>query len=205
MAFGKKQPKPEEETAALRAEPMDLPPQDDKYEASPFDEKEGVEIVYNLRPEEVKKSLLILQKEQLYKRNFIYSGILAVLFILYLVTVIQTPDYALGYFMLALSAGVICLIWMMAWRQRNAQAKSVTMVTDDFNMTVFDNGILVHQENGDFRALFSEPRFRVRELDDLFLLDLNRQRVYVLPKRCMSEEDVQTVRGHFAGNMVTDK
>jgi hypothetical protein len=184
---------------------MDLPPQDDKYEENPFDGKDGVEIIYNLRPEEVKKSLLILQKEQLYKRNFIYSGILAVLFILYLVTVIQTPGYTLGYFMLALSAGVICLIWMMAWRQRNAQAKSVTQVTEDFNMTVFDNGILVHQENGDFRALFSEPRFRVRELDDLFLLDLNRQRVYVLPKRCMSEEDAAALRSYFSANMAADK
>lgn len=206
MIFQKKKEIPQDERAALRAEQMDGVPEGDKYkETNPFEGKEGVEIFYNLRADEVKKCLLLLQKEQIFKRNYIYTAVLAVIFILYLITVIQDPTYTMGMFMLALSAGVIVLIWMMAWRYRSSQAKAVSSVTEDFNMTVYDTGILVHQENGDFRALFSEPKFRVRELDDVFLLDLNRQRVYVLPKRCMDEGQVEALRRHFSGNMVEEK
>lgn len=206
MIFQKKKDVPQDERATLHAEQMNMAPQGDRYEdENPFEGKNGVEISYNLKPDEVKKCLLILQKEQLFKRNYIYSAILAVIFVLYLITVIKDPSYTMGIFMLALSAGVIALIWMMAWRYRSSQAKAVSSVTDNFNMTVYDNGILVHQENGDFRALFSEPRFYVRELDDVFLLDLNRQRTYVLPKRCMSEEDAKQLRQCFAGNMVEEK
>lgn len=206
MIFQKKQAVPEDEKATLRADVMDKPPQADEYSnADPFEGKEGVEITYNLRAEEVKKCLLLLQKEQIYKRNLIYTAVLVVIFILYLVSVIQNPNYTMGMFMLALSAGVIALIWMMAWRYRSSQAKAVSSVEGDFNMTVYDTGILVHQENGDFRALFTESRFRVRELEDAFLLDLNRQRVYVLPKRCMDEGQIQSLRQSFSGNFVEDK
>ena len=206
MIFQKKKEIPQDERAALRAEQMDGVPERDKYEeADPFEGKDGIEISYNLRADEVKKCLLLLQKEQIFKRNYIYTAVLAVIFILYLITVIQNPTYTMGIFMLALSAGVIVLIWMMAWRYRSSQAKAVSSVTEDFNMTVYDTGILVHQENGDFRALFSEPKFRIRELDDVFLLDLNRQRVYVLPKRCMDEGQVEALRRHFSGNMVEEK
>ena len=101
--------------------------------------------------------------------------------------------------MLALSAGVIALIWMMAWRYRTSQAKAVSSVKEDFNMTVFDTGILVHQENGDFRALFSEPTFQVKELEEMFLLDLTRQRIYILPKRCMEEHQLSLIHIYAHG------
>ena len=190
-----------EESAELHTEQMDHLPQGDEYTEDPFAGKTGVEIRYNLKPDEVKKGLLILQKEQIFRRNYIYTAVLGVLFVLYVITLIKKPDYGMGYAMLALCAGVIALIWLMAWRYRSSQAKAVSMVEEDFNMTVFDSGILVHQENGDFHALFSEPKFVVRELEDCFLLDLNRQRIYLLPKRCIPEADQETIRGYFAGNM----
>ncbi len=206
MIFQKKKENPQDDRSALRAEQIDGMPEGDKYsDTDPFKGKEGVVISYNLRADEVKKCLLLLQKEQIFKRNYIYTAVLVVIFILYLITVIQTPTYTMGIFMMALSAGVIALIWMMAWRYRSSQAKAVSTVTENFNMTVYDTGILVHQENGDFRALFSEPKFRVRELEDVFLLDLNRQRVYILPKRCMGEEQVTVLRQYFSGNIVEDK
>lgn len=206
MIFQKKQPPTEEEKTTLRAEAYDgAPPPDEYQEENPFEGKQGVEIRYNLREEEAKKGLLLLQKEQIYKRNIIYSVLLAIIFVLYLISVIRDPSYSLGMVMLALSAGVIALIWMMAWRYRTSQAKAVSSVKEDFNMTVYDTGILVHQENGDFRALFSEPKFRVKELEEMFLLDLNRQRIYILPKRCMEEQQVETLRQYFAGNLVPEK
>lgn len=204
MLFEKKQPVPEDEKATLRTDLYDgKPPADEYREENPFEGKEGVEIRYNLNAEEARKGLLLLQKEQIFKRNLVYTGLLAVLFVLYLIAVIRDPNYSMGMVMLALSAGVIALIWMMAWRYRSSQAKAVATVKEDFNMTVFDSGILVHQENGDFRALFSEPRFRVKELEEMFILDLNRQRVYILPKRCMDSAQVTALQQHFAGNMNT--
>ena len=206
MIFEKKKEIPEDERATLHAEEMVGLPEGDKYEDDdPFAGKDGVEVTYNLRAEEVKKCLLLLQKEQIFTRNLIYTALLSVIFVLYLVSVIQNPSYTMGMITLALCAGVIALIWMMAWRYRTAQAKAVSSVKEDFNMTVFDTGILVHQENGDFRALFSEKGFRVRELDDVFLLDLNKQRVYVLPKRCMEEETAETLRQRFQGNLYEGK
>ena len=82
-----------------------------------------------------------MQKKQIYKRNIIYTAILAVIFVLYLITVIRNPGYGLGMIMLALSAAVIVVIWMMAWRYRSSQAKAVSQVKEDFNMTVYENGI----------------------------------------------------------------
>jgi len=206
MLFEKKEPVsiPDDERAALQADQMENLPKADRYDENPFEGKEGVELSYNLKAPEVKKALFLLQKEQIFTRNIIYTVILAVIFVLYLINVITKP-YPMGYFMMAICLGVIFMIWMMAYRSRSAQAKAVTMVEHDFTMTVFDTGILVHQENGDFRALFSEKGFKVRELDDLFLLDLSRQRVYLLPKRCLSDEQVSYLREVFGGNFVTGK
>ncbi len=214
MLFEKKKVTPDDEKATLHTEQMidrsgtQAAPvsaeEEDAFE-NPFEGKESVEIRYNLRAEEVKKGLLLLQKKQIYKRNIIYTAILAVIFVLYLITVIRNPGYGLGMIMLALSAAVIVVIWMMAWRYRSSQAKAVSQVKEDFNMTVYENGILVHQENGDFTAQFTDPHFQVRELDDIFLLDLNRQRVYILPKRCMDEQQITTLRRFFENNLVTDE
>ena len=69
MIFQKKKEIPQDERAALRAEQMDGVPERDKYEeADPFEGKDGIEISYNLRADEVKKCLLLLQKEQILLR-----------------------------------------------------------------------------------------------------------------------------------------
>ena len=205
--FGKKGA-PSEETdtgAALATEELSKVPSEDRYEEDPFEGKDGVEITYNLEGDEVKKGLLILQKEQNFTRNYIYTAILGVLFCLYVFYVIKDPGFTTGYFMMALAAGVIALIWTMMWRYRASQAKAVSQVKEDFNMSVYENGILVHQENGDYKALFTEPRFHVREIDDLFLLDLNRQRVYILPKRRMTGEQIDTLRRYFKNNIIDNE
>lgn len=210
--FQKKDPPKEDRSvsAALAAEeygsgPAPVDEKVEELDASPFDEKTGVEIYYDLKSDEVKKGLLILQKEQTFKRSIIYTVILGVLFCVYVYYVIRDPSFTMGYFMLALAAGVMVVIWMMMWKFRTSQAKAVSRVTEDFNMTVYDTGILVHQENGDFRALYTEPKFHIRELDDLFLLDLNRQRVYILPKRRMTEEQVSALQKYFENNIIRNE
>ena len=67
-------------------------------------------------------------------------------------------------------------------------------------MTVFDTGILVHQENGDFRALFSEPKFQVKELEEMFPARPQPSAVYILLKRCMEEQQVETL-GSISQNL----
>jgi len=194
-----------EDPSVLHADQTDPYPQETSSQEDPFEGKEGTEIIYDLQEEEVKRQLLFLQKKQIYRRNIIYTCIMAALFILHLVTVINNPSYPLGMLMMAISAGVIVVIWVMAWKYRSSQAKAVSAVKEGFRMTVFENGILVKQENGNFHALFSEPKFRVWDREGAFLLDLNRQRIYILPHRCMSVEQIDILRQYFKDNLVEEK
>ena len=206
MLFEKKNGTLPEDPAALHADQTDGLPQEDIYrDEDPFEGRTGVEVVYDLREDEVRRQLLFLQKKQIYRRNIIYTAIMAALFILHLVNLFLNPGYPLGMLMLAISAAVIVVIWFMAWKYRTSQAKAVSSVSEGFRMTVFDNGILVRQENGNFRALFSEPKFRVWERDGVFLLDLNRQRVYILPHRCMDGGQIETLRRYFKDNLVSEE
>lgn len=197
--FGKKKKDAGQTTAAgeLTPQEFDRLPNADEAEQDPFEGLQGVEIHYDLRPEEVKKGLLILQKEQIYKKNIIYSVILGIIFILYLISVIKDPNYTLGIFLMLISITVIGFIWYMPYRHRSSMAKGVSGVEGGFSIIVYENGLRVPQEEGKVDLLFRSG-VKVKDLEDMYLIDADRYRVYLLPKRCISEEDQAALSGIFA-------
>ena len=197
--FGKKKENAEQPAVSSELTPQEFDhlPKVEQAEEDPFEGQQGVEIDYDLRPEEVKKGLLILQKEQVYKKNIIYSVILGVIFVLYLLSVIKDPNYTLGIFLMLLSITVIGFIWYMPYRHRTSMAKGVSGVEGGFSIIVYENGLRVPQEQGKVDLLFRSG-VKVKDLEDMYLIDADRYRVYLLPKRCISEEDQAALSGIFA-------
>jgi hypothetical protein len=181
----------------LTSQEFDHLPKVDQPQEDPFEGESGVEVHYDLHPEEVKKGLLILQKEQLYKKNIIYSVILGIIFVLYLLSVIKDPNYTLGIFLMLISATVIGLIWYMPYRHRSSMAKGVAGVEGGFSMIVYPSGLRIPQTEGKVDLPF-RMGVKVKDLEEMYLIDADRYRIYLLPKRCISQEDQNALSEIFA-------
>lgn len=177
---------PEGESPELSAQAYDRLPKAPETEEDPYEGKEGVDIEYDLTGDEVMRGLLFLQKKQLYRRNIIYSALLAVIFVIYVIYVIRDPGYTLGIFLMLLSATVIGFIWYLPYRHRKSTAKAMELHEGGFTMTVFETGIRIVTENGPQNFLFDD-KFKAWDLGDAFLVDVDRYRIYILPKRCLDE------------------
>ena len=174
----------------------------DKYDVSePWldgkrvdDSVEGLGIDYDLKGEEVETALKYFQKKTIYRKNTIFTVILAIIAALYAQSIFQDPSYTMGYLMIVLAVGVIWILWFLPSRHIKSAAQAADLSQDSFSLEICPGGLLLPQEDGRYLVGFDRPAVRAAEFSDLFLIVASREKLFVLPKRCIPEEDQQSLR-----------
>ena len=161
------------------------------------DSVRGIEISYDLRGDEVAKALKYFQKKTLYRKNAIFSAILGIIALLYLQAVFTSPSYTLGYILMALSLAVIWLLWFLPARHIRAAAAAADISGDTYHLEVCEKGLLMPQQDGRYLVGFDRPGISVTEFPDIFLIIASKEKVFVLPKRCIPEEDQKELTAVF--------
>lgn len=174
----------------------------DKYDVSePWldgkrvdDSVEGLGIDYDLKGEEVETALKYFQKKTIYRKNTIFTVILAVIAALYGQAIFQNPDYAMGYFMIVLAVAVIFMLWFLPARHIKSAASAAEISEDTFHLEFCPGGLLLPQEDGRYLVGFDRPAMRAVEFPSLFLIVASKEKLFVLPKRCIPEENQEALR-----------
>ena len=106
------------------------------------DELHGIEIKYDLAGEEVKKALKVFQRKTIFKKNLIYTAVLAILFLLYLQMLFKDPGSTVAKILAPLCIAVIGFIWYLPARHIKATAQAVELNNDTFRIEICTEGIL---------------------------------------------------------------
>ena len=154
----------------------------------------GIEVHYDLREEEVKLALKAFQKKMVFKKNVIYTIALIVLGVMYLVSVLNNPDYTMGYILGALSIVIIGLIWYLPVRHIRLTAKAVGAANDTFFIEVCEQGFLLREGDGKYLIGYDKPMVSVVELPELFVICVTKEKMFALPKRCIEPEKMDEIK-----------
>ncbi len=155
----------------------------------------GLRIDYDLRGDEVRKALKYFQKATIYRKNIIFTVILAVIVVIYAQTIFRNPDYTMGYLMLVLALAVIWFLWFLPARHIKSAAEAADLADDTYHLEICPQGLLMPQEDGRYLVGFDRPAIRAVEFSDLYLIIASKEKVFALPKRCIPEEDCEKLTG----------
>lgn len=154
------------------------------------DHGEGIDLKYGFTGEEAKEALKIFQRYTIRRRYLIYFLILAVLLMFYLYNIIFQNGSQVSVFIAVVCIAVMCFIIYLPHShiKHTVSAIDANPYTEEYEMTVYQDGIRMGSgENANF-VPYGKKNFRCWETEDLFIIGHEKQRVFILPKRCCPEE-----------------
>ncbi len=167
---------------------LKVDPQQDEEE----DHGDGIHLQYGFTGEEAKEALKIFQKYTIRRRYLIYFLILAVLLVFYLYNIIFQNGSQVSMFIAVVCIAVMCFIIYLPHShiKHTVSAIDANPYSEDYEMTVYQDGIRMGSgENANF-VPYGKKNFRCWETEDLFIIGHEKQRVFILPKRCCPEEEL---------------
>lgn len=199
-------PEREEHASGVETDEYDiLPPVEqpsDEREAK-YADKECIEVEYSFGGDDIREGLTIYQKMMLYKKNTIYTLILAAIFAIYVFNMAAHPDkgHTMYLFLSAMCVAVACSLWLLPRKHIKKTAEAADANPMQFRMTVYDTGVRIHEENGSFLIEYGAEIGQIIETDRQFLLCVGKERLFMLPKRYLSDAELPAVRAMFADGM----
>lgn len=200
----------EEENAlsmGVTAEEYDICPELEKTAESEIEEevrdKEGIEIEYAFNGADIREGLKVFHRETIYKRNIIYSLLLLVIFVIYLVSILNNPGEGLSMFLAAMCVAVIAFLWYLPAKHIKKTAQAADQNNMTFRMVIYDNCIRILQEHGSFLIHYRADKeiTKIIETPNLFLICCGKERVFLLTKRSLDEQTEECVRNIFRDKM----
>lgn len=173
-------------------------------ELKEFEEKNGVNITYNFNADELESGLKIFQKHTIYKKNLIYTLIIGLLFITYLVRIgIGQSQGNFDIFICVICVAVLGMIWYYPLNHIKTIVKVVREnEIEDFKMTVYDNAIVFGENETATIINYDSGYLRVWEDSEKFVIGYEKQRIFLLPKRCIeNQETVNKVSNLFKNGL----
>lgn len=167
--------------------------------------KEGIPVSYEFKGDDVREGLKAFQKETLYRKNGIYTAILALVFCVYMVNVINNPGEFFPMFLAVLCVIVVAFLWYLPLNHIRKVAASADQNEFAFQMEVYDTCVRIKQESGNVILHFNMDKqiSKVIETANLFLICCGKERVFILPKRCLEAGVEEKLRGIFTSAMGT--
>ncbi len=158
-----------------------------------LDQKEGIEVEYSFNGKEVTEGLTVYQSVTILKKNLIYSAILLCVFFVYMVNILKNPAEVFSVFLAAMCVAVLCFIWILPKMHIKKTAKAADLQELNFSMVVYDNCIKVGEDNGSFIIEYSKEITAIYETANLYLVCAGKQRLFILPKRCLKQEQEEKI------------
>lgn len=156
--------------------------------------KECVKVNYDLESKEVIEALKKFQKLTIYKKNMIYTMILLIIFFGYLVQYLKTPENGMSMFLSVISISVICVVWFMPLNHVKKMGKAI----DDgekisFYLELYDTCLIIGDEDKTVIE-FSKVKTTCFETELLFGIGVGKERVFIIPKRCITQSQEDQIR-----------
>ena len=159
---------------------------------------DGIKISYSFNPDEVDVGLKEWQKQTIRRKNMIYSVLLGVIIALQVQTITVDPTYSPAYFFTVIAVALLTYLWYLPYRHRKTVVASIIAVETEFDCTIYPDAFFSGNdktvEKIDFKNIDPKRKPRAVILPEIFILGKEKENnVFMIPKRCMSEEDVKKV------------
>lgn len=180
--------------AADRYEGELLTPKEE--ESGEFAPGTGVSVWYDFTKEEIQKALRLFQKHTLYKKNILYSAIVAALFVIQFSQLMMGTADKISYLICVVCIAVLAMIWYLPQSHIRQVQKAMDSydTPPKFFMELYPGA--VRTGTGDQAVLFrfDSHDLRAFETDDLFIVCYKNQSLFPIPKRCCAglEEDIRS-------------
>lgn len=155
--------------------------------------KDGVFIEYDLNGDEVAAALKEFQKKTLYKKNIIYTVLLGIIVLIYMIDIVVKPENIVGYIFSLGCLLLIYFIWYLPYRHLKSTKAATDAVDDIFKAQLYYNCIFVGQDD-DLNHIPFTPKSFVVESDKSFIIGINKEKLFQFPFRCMKQEDIEQTR-----------
>ena len=154
-----------------------------------FEGQRQIRLEYDLQADEVKKGLLLFQKKTLFKKNAVYTVLLAIIFVFYIIKVAFNPKDGLGIFLSVVSLAVIAFIWLVPANHRRKTANAIGGAGDKFLLTVCEKGLVAGEGETASYMFFENEPVEVYEASDMLIFSISKERIFLIPRRCVPDED----------------
>ena len=160
--------------------------------------KTPIRVFYDMNGAEVAEGLKRFHKLTMYPKNLVYSIILFVIFILYVYRIVTADGGSQGsmqYFLAVLCVALIAFLWYMPHRHIKATVEAVEKERNTFMVDVYDTCMMVGEADNQMMVDYAMPKPRVIAFETplVFGIGIGKEKVFLLPKRCL-EGNEQAVR-----------
>lgn len=166
---------------------------DTQEETEDFSDAEAY-IEYNLTYDEVYLALKQFQKEMQMKKNIIFTVLLIIAFALYVFQIVSGTANSLSMFLAGICVLLLAAVWYMPYHHRKTVAKAAESEDKQYSMHVFSDHISIKHDEGIYKIEFSDNKVQVREFSDLFVIYIGKTNLFILPKRCLEEDQEAFIR-----------
>ena len=174
---------------------------------------------YDVKNEEEGQAFLFFQKKYVYKKNWIKTIAFAIVALVFLWSVYKTPDRPLNYMFVAICVAAIFVIWHNTRKIRTSLMDALKILEGDkYLFSLYEDKFTIEtveaetvDENGEPLppiqprvVTFADTILNVFEAEDKFIIVLKKDTIYVLPKRCMNEEQIAVLRNTLSEKLKED-
>lgn len=154
------------------------------------EQEDCMQIRYNLTADEVRKGLKRFQRANSRKKNIVYTLCCVFIIVVNLYDMIfRQNTAAYTYVFVGVALAIIFILWYSPKRHREKMAMAIEQEKMEFQMQIYSDHILIKEQQGGLRIRFDNPHVRIFEDEEIFTICPNRERIYILPKRCLENQE----------------
>lgn len=204
--------KAEEETVEETAE--NAPETEEKQP-----EKEPVlSFEYDVKNEEEERAFIAFQRKFVYAHNWKITAAFGIVAALFIVSIVRNPSGYLNWVLAFICLAIIVLTWYNTRRIRKYLMQALKPLEDDkYVFTLYYDSFKIEtlpteeeKQEEDFTPVpprivdFEDISLNVLENDEMFIIILKKETIYVLAKRVMNEQQQETLRKTFSQLLESD-
>lgn len=172
----------------------DLPPlESDEEIAENAKDENSIHVNYSFNGDDVIEGLTTMQEVLLFKKNMIYTGILSLVFAVYMIDYQNIQSLVLGL----LSLVVIGVIWIMPKIHIKRFAKMADENKINLSIDIYSSFIKVVNNQKTISLSFEKQINNIIETKNLFVVCSGKERVFIIPKRCIDTNIIEFIREIF--------
>lgn len=176
------------------------------------EKKPILSFTYDVKNKEEEEAFILFQKKFVYKHNWKITAAFAVLAILFGISVIKNPNGYLNYILCFICVFIIALTWINTRRIRKYLMQALKPLEDDkYEFSLYYDSFKIEtivsdeeKKSEDFEPIparivnFDDITLNVIENEDMFIIILKKETIYVLSKRVISGEKQKILREQFS-------
>lgn len=165
---------------------------------NPEIEEDFLNVDYDLTGEEIKTGLYSYHKKLFNKRYTVYSCIFGIIFLNYIFVFIKDPSNIISVIIVLISILAVSFMWFNLYIQRRSAVKAIDMLDDrNFNMQIHDNFIKICSSESVDKFDYIQNFVEVIEDFDKFIISVKKEKIYIIPKRCIEQTDIEKIKNIF--------